>query len=140
MYIFDPLYICENGTVTIMSALDMIEEMKTDLERGIPTPDLQNSVIDGIEPPLNERPREITHTDADLLERAREINASGKFIFTCFSEMNTFLLLRSQDAILKLQNKLHDRVQTWTDDDSENLQAMLRQYRISKNLFSTNPR
>ena len=126
-----------------MSEFDAIEEMKTDLERGVSTPNLQNPVIGGIDPPLNERPREIIHTDAELLKRAREINSSGKFIFTCFSEMNTFLLLRSQQAILKLQNKLHDSVEgkeTWTDIDSENLQTKLQQYRIFRKISSANPR
>jgi hypothetical protein len=117
-----------------MSELDTIEEIKIDLEKGARTPDPQSTVNGGIEPPLNKRAKEITHTDKEFLERAREINGSGKFIFTCFSEMNTFLLLRSQEAILKLQNKLHNSIEgegTWTDKDSDDLQAKLSQYRMA---------
>lgn len=122
-----------------MSEPDIIEETQQDLERG---DTLQSTANGGIEPPLNER-REITHTDKELLERAREVNSSGKFIFTCFSEMNTFLLLRSQQQILKLQNKLHDSVEgngTWTDADSDDLQTKLNQYRTVQQYFSTNCR
>jgi hypothetical protein len=117
-----------------MSESDIIEETQKDLEKGIHTPDVQSTVNGGLEPPLNEARREITHTDKELLDRAREINSSGKFIFTCFSEMNTFLLLRSQQEILKLQNRLHDSIEgkgTWTEADSDDLQKKLSEYRMA---------
>lgn len=75
-----------------------------------------------------------SHTNNELLSRARKINESGRFIFACYSELNTFLLLRAQDDILRLQNKLEDSVtgtSAWTDNDSNDLQQKLRQYCIS---------
>jgi hypothetical protein len=72
------------------------------------------------------------HTDEQLLKRAREVNASGKFIFSCYSELNTFLLLKAQDEILRMQNKLHESVNgigQWTEEDSTALRKKLTEYR-----------
>ena len=111
-----------------MPGIDPIEVINEDLEAGAASPDLQNDVNGTLE-----APRPVIHTDKDYLDRASEINKHGKFIFTCYSELNTFLLLRAQDEILKLQNKLHDCIKNeipWTDEDSATLQRKLKQYRI----------
>lgn len=94
-------------------------------------PDLQNNIV-GTQVNLA-APRPVIHTDEELLKRASEINKSGDFIFPCYSELNTFLLLRAQAHILKLENKLRDCVKDnvpWTDADSIELQEKLNQYRI----------
>ena len=108
-----------------MSTVDAIEMIPRDLEEGVSGAD-----TGGVEPPLS-----MEHTTEDLLKRAGEINSSGKFIFACFSEMHTFLLLRSQDTIFKLQTRLHDSIQgegTWTDADTENLRREVKEYRASQ--------
>jgi hypothetical protein len=107
-----------------MSATNTTDVIE-DLEAGPASPDLPNGAL--------EPPKPVVYTDKDFLERAREVNKHGIFIFTCYSELNTFLLLRAQDEILKLQNKLHDCINNdipWTDEDSETLQQKLKQYRI----------
>jgi len=114
-----------------MSGTDTTDVINTDLEAGPASPDLQNDVS-GAQINLEE-PKPVIHTDKDYLARAREVNKHGKFIFTCYSELNTFLLLRTQDEILKLQIKLHDSIKNgppWTDEDSTALQKKLKQYRI----------
>src|SRR5436190_3322140 len=101
-----------------MSLNGGIDIGNADLERGSAGPDL---------------PNDVGHTDQDLLARAREVNTSGKFIFTCYSELNTFLLLRAQDEILRLQRNLQECVEKkmpWTDEDANKLQEKLKQYRI----------
>ena len=114
-------------TVTCEVAMD---SEPADLERGPPTPDPTKD-----ETQINESPLEHTffsHTNDELLKQAREMSSSGKFIFCCFSELNTLLLLQQQDQILKLQLKLEDSVTgpgQWTDDDMHTLQHKMRQYR-----------
>ena len=74
----------------------------------------------------------IAHTDEELLKQAREMSSSGKFIFTCYSELNTFLLLQQQDDILKLQCKLYDSINgpgPWTEQDLRTLQDKMKVYR-----------
>lgn len=117
-----------------MSTLDSIDVITpADPEKGLPPSSLENLVVDSNGSDDDER-RQVKHTNEELLDRAREINASGKFIFSCFSELNTFLILRAQDEILRLQIKLHDSVkgkETWTEDDTDLLQEKLKQYRKS---------
>jgi hypothetical protein len=116
-----------------MLELETIEVNQTiDLEHGIPQKDLPH--ITTVEAPPGQETTHRAHTDEQLLKRAREVNASGKFIFSCFSELNTFLLLKAQDEILEMQNKLHESVNgigEWTPGDSESLQKKLTQYRTS---------
>lgn len=74
------------------------------------------------------------HTTAELLKRAREVTASGQFIFSGFSEMNVFVLLQFQDHVLRLQRKLHQSVEgigSWSDDDTKDLHENLKQYRTT---------
>jgi hypothetical protein len=74
------------------------------------------------------------HTTAELLKRARDVTASGQFIFSGFSEMNVFVLLQFQDHILRLQRKLHDSAEgvgSWSDDDTKVLHENLKQYRTT---------
>jgi hypothetical protein len=103
-----------------------------DVEKALPTACPETVVVvesNGLD---DEGRRQVEHTNEQLLDRAREINASGRFIFSCFSELNTFLILRAQDEILNLQNRLHDSVKgqgTWTNEDTNNLQKKLKQYR-----------
>jgi len=102
----------------------------TDLERGPTAPDQQKEEVQIDESPLERT--FIPHTNEELLHQAREMSSSGKFIFCCFSELNTFILLQQQDQILKLQLKLEDSVNgpgQWTDDDMHTLQHKIRQYR-----------
>ena len=75
----------------------------------------------------------VTHSNEALLQRAREMNATGQFVFTTYSELNIFLLLRSQDEILQLQDKLYKSLKgegAWTDEDGDNLAATLKRYRM----------
>jgi hypothetical protein len=123
-------------SVSFMSQIETVDDSGTDLEQGLPSETPKVTVETAESPDDEELPGRIGHTDEELLMRAREINSCGKFIFTCYSELNTFLLLRAQDDILKLQNKLHDSVKgkdVWTDEDSEHLQNKLRQYRTCRN-------
>jgi hypothetical protein len=83
------------------------------------------------------------HSTQELLKRAREVNASGQFIFSGFSELTVFLLLRSQDHILRLQRKLHASVASggpWCDDDANELRIHLKEYRTSSACFQVNLR
>jgi hypothetical protein len=118
-----------------MSAINTTDVINEDLEAGPASSDPPNGTL--------EVPKPVIHTDKDFLKRAREVNKHGIFIFTCYSELNTFLLLRAQDEILKLQNKLHDCINNeipWTDEDSETLQRKLKQYRIFSSAFAINSR
>jgi len=114
-------------TVTCEVAID---SEPADLERG-PTPDQPKEDVQIDESSLERT--FISHTKEELINQAREMSSSGKFIFTCFSELNTFLLLKQQDEILKLQLKLEDSFLSpgpqWTDDDMQNLQQKMRQFR-----------
>ena len=78
------------------------------------------------------QPTEKIHSTRELLERAREVTAGGKFIFSGFSELTVFLLLESQDKILSLQRKLHEATEDWTDTDSKKLQSHLKEYCTSQ--------
>jgi len=69
----------------------------------------------------------------ELFNRARQINSNGKFIFSYFSELSTFLLLQLQGNLYRMQKKLHDSIEkrgTWSDKDSTELLHQLKQYRI----------
>jgi hypothetical protein len=118
-----------------MSAPNATDDITpVDLESALPPSPEKLDDSDGSDENV---PRQAEHTIEELLLRAREINASGKFIFSCFSELNIFLLLRSQDEILRLQNKLYDSVRskgTWSDADTDELQKKLKHYR--KSLFA----
>ena len=120
----------------------VVEKIQPDLELALPSAgtaseiplkDPLKDLVAAVESTTAEaqQPRQIGHSNKDLLKRAHEINERGQFIFTCYSELNTFLLLRSQDDILKLENKLNDSIEgigEWTDEDFDNLQQKLRQY------------
>src|SRR5579871_1093225 len=122
-------------SISIESAQDV------DIEQGLPSSEAPSAiplraVTEKLEADAKDAQgqNEFCHSNRDLLSRAREINENGRFIFACYSELNTFLLLRAQDDILRLQNKLEDSVKglsTWTDIDSGDLQQKLRQYCIS---------
>jgi hypothetical protein len=102
------------------------------LEHGIPHKDSLH--IGTVETTPWQETTHARHTDEQLLNRAREVNASGKFIFSCYSELNTFLLLKAQEEILEMQNKLHESVKgigEWTSEDSESLQKKLTAYRTA---------
>src|SRR5271170_6959547 len=122
-------------SATTVTSEVAIDNEPADLERG-PTPDQQK-----VEVQIDESPVErtfISHTNEELINQAREMSSSGKFIFTCFSELHTFLLLKQQDEILKLQLKLEDSFISpglqWTDDDMHTLQQKMRQYRTFRYL------
>lgn len=74
-----------------------------------------------------------SHSIEELFNRARQINSNGKFIFSYFSELSTFLLLQLQSNLYGMQKKLHDSIEkrgSWSDKDSTELLHQLKQYRI----------
>lgn len=118
------------STATINSEI-VNDAQPADLEMGtITAPDQQKDDVQIDASPLETT--FISHTDEELLKQAREMSSSGKFIFTCFSELNTFLLLQQQDEILKLEFKLYDSIKgagSWTEQDSRTLQDKMKIYR-----------
>jgi len=74
----------------------------------------------------------------EIFNKARDMNASGKYFFNSFSHLQTFLLLRLQDEIAKLEKKLHDSVKgkgVWIDNDSVDLNNKLQQYCNPRSTF-----
>src|SRR5579859_1756306 len=100
-------------------------DMADDLEHAQPV------TAEGTAQPAQNTPEDSrlgSHTMQELMERAQLVNATGKFIFSSYSELNVFLILRAQDQILELQKKLQDHMNgrgTWSDADDANLQYKL---------------
>ena len=87
-----------------------------------------------------ENSKSFEHSDKQLLNRAREINANETFVFASFSEVNTFFLLRTQDELSKLQNKLEDSIRgtaAWTEEESDILQRKLEKYCILMSVIAS---
>jgi hypothetical protein len=98
-----------------------------DIEMGVGNSQTPPSVLANHGVPAIEE----VHSTEDLLKRAREVTASGKFIFSGFSELNVFVLLHEQDYILRLQRKLHASVDSrgpWTEEDITEMQTHVKQY------------